>query len=91
MRKEMVPADNDSSGKQMERFVADQIGVLLIHPYRKDAKKRRYGNLAGMRQCIEAVYDTVKEQLNLGGHGGRTPTDVFTRVAQRLLALATAI
>ena len=30
-------------------------------------------------------------QLNLEGHRGRTPTGGFTRIAQRLLALATAI
>jgi hypothetical protein len=65
--------------------------VLLACPDRKDAKKRRFGNLAGVRQWIEAVYDTIKDQLNLEGHGGRTPAGVFARVAQRLLALAAAI
>ena len=44
-----------------------------------------------MRQWIEAVYDTLKDQLSLERHGGRTPAGVFTRVAQRLLALAAAI
>jgi hypothetical protein len=48
--------------------------VLLVRPDRKDEKKRRYGNLAGMRQWIETVYDTCKDQLNLEGHGGRTTT-----------------
>jgi hypothetical protein len=44
-----------------------------------------------MRQWIEAVYDMIKDQLNLERHGGRTPAGVFARVAQRLLALAAAI
>jgi hypothetical protein len=35
--------------------------------------------------------DTLKGHLDLEGHGGRTATGVFTRVAQRLLAPAAAI
>jgi hypothetical protein len=87
----IVLADKGLSGSELERYCADQLGVLLVRPDRKDEKKRRYGNLAGMRQWIEAVYDTCKDQLNLEGHGGRTPEGVYVRVAQRLLALAAAI
>lgn len=87
----IVLADKGLAGKDIERFAADITGVLLAHPDRKNAKKRRFGNLAGMRQWIEAIFDTLKDQLNLEGHGGRTPAGVFTRVAQRLLAMAAAI
>jgi hypothetical protein len=86
----IVLADKGLSGTELERFAANQIGVLLARPDRKD-EKRRYGNLAGMRQWIEAIYDTCKDQLNLEGHRGRTPAGVIVRVAQRLLALATVI
>ena len=51
----------------------------------------RHGNLGGVRQWIESVYDTLKGQLDLERHGGRTAAGVFTRVAQRLLAMAAAI
>ena len=34
---------------------------------------------------------TPKGQLNLEGHGGKTPTGVLVRVLQRILALTTAI
>lgn len=61
------------AGKDIERFAADIAGVLLARPDRKDEKKRGFGNLAGMRQWIEAIYDTLTDQLNLDGHGGRTP------------------
>jgi hypothetical protein len=44
-----------------------------------------------MRQWIEAIYDTCKDQLNLESHGGRTPTGVTVGVAQRLLTLAAVI
>lgn len=87
----ILVADKGLSGKDLERFAADQIGVLLVHPDRADAKNRRYGNLAGLRQWIEAIYDTCKDQLNLEGHRGRTPAGVTVRVAQRLLALAAVI
>jgi hypothetical protein len=54
-------------------------------------EKRRFGNLAGMRQWIESVNDTLKGQLDLEQYGGRTEAGVYARVAQRLLALAAAI
>jgi hypothetical protein len=44
-----------------------------------------------VRQWIEPVNQTLKGQLNLEDHGARTPAGVFTRVAQRLLAMAAGI
>ena len=43
-----------------------------------------------MRQWIESVINTLKDQLGLEQHGGRTLGGVFVRVAQRQLALAAA-
>ncbi|HKS45506.1 MAG TPA: IS982 family transposase, partial [Amycolatopsis sp.] len=37
------------------------------------------------------VNQTLKGQLDLERHGGRTPAGVFTRIAQRLLAMAAGI
>lgn len=86
----IVLTDKGLAGRAIERFAAERVGVLLARPDRRD-EKRGFGNLAGMRQWIESVNDTLKGQLNLEGHGARTPTGVFTRVAQRLLAMAAAI
>lgn len=86
----VVLADKGLSGRDLERFAAEQVGVLLARPDRRD-EKRRYGNLAGLRQRIEAIFDTVKDQLDLEGHGARTAAGVYVRVAQRILALAAAI
>ncbi len=47
--------------------------------------------LAPIRQLIESVYDTLKGQLDLELHGGRSLAGVTTRIAQRLLALTAAI
>ena len=86
----IVLADKGLAGREMERYAADQVKVLLVRPDRKD-EQRRYGNLGGMRQWIESVNDTLKGQLDLEQHGARTPAGVFTRIAQRLLALAACI
>ncbi|MDY7090052.1 MAG: hypothetical protein SYR96_33790 [Actinomycetota bacterium] len=60
------------AGKAIERYAAEQVGVLLARPDRKDDKTRRFGNLAGVRHWIESVNQSLKSQLNLEGHGGRT-------------------
>ena len=44
-----------------------------------------------MRQIIESVNDTLKGQLSLEQHGGRTIEGVTVRVLQRILALTAAI
>ncbi len=40
---------------------------------------------------IESVNDTLKGQLDLETHGGRTTAGVCARVAQRILALNASI
>ncbi|MDI3196364.1 hypothetical protein QK290_18405, partial [Pseudarthrobacter sp. AL07] len=47
--------------------------------------------LGGIRQWIESVFDTLKGQLTLEQHGGRTTEGVYARVAARLLAPAAGI
>jgi hypothetical protein len=86
----IVLADKGLAGQEMERYAAGELKVLLARPDRKD-EPRRFGNLGGMRQWIESVNDTHKGQLDLERHGGPTPAGVFTRIAQRLLALAACI
>jgi hypothetical protein len=56
-----------------------------------EASGYTHGNLGGVRQWIESVNQTLKGQLDLEQHGGRTPAGVFTRVAQRLLAMTADI
>jgi hypothetical protein len=47
--------------------------------------------LGGVRQWVEAIFDTLKDQLGLERHGTRTVQGTWIRVAQRLLALATGV
>ena len=86
----IVLADKGLAGRELERYAAGEVKVLLVRPDRKD-ERHRYGNLGGMRQWIESVYDTAKDQLSLERHGARTAGGVFARIAQRLLALAACI
>jgi hypothetical protein len=67
-------------------------GATLLRPsYRNRAPRPGQALLAPIRQLIESVYDTLKGQLDLELHGGRSLAGVTARVAQRLLALTAAI
>ena len=87
---QVILSDKGFAGKDFEAFVREEIGAHLARPDRKGEPKR-FGKLGGTRQWIESVFDTLKGQLTLEDHGGRTPDGVYARVAARLLALAAAI
>jgi hypothetical protein len=87
----LLISDKGFASKAFERDLAEQ-GIELLRPSRK-REKARYGEqiLKKVRQLIESVNDTLKGQLDLEEHGGRTFDGVAVRVAQRLLAMAAAI
>jgi hypothetical protein len=85
----LLVADKGFAGRAFARVVAGY-GATLLRPDRAD-EPRRVGSLGRIRQWVESLFDTVKGQLSLEQHGGRTLAGVFVRVAQRLLALATGI
>jgi Transposase DDE domain len=85
----IILADKGFAGRSFERHLR-ALGAWLVRPDRQD-EPRRFGPLGGMRQWIESVIDTLKEQLGLEQHRGRTLRGVFVRVGQRLLALAAAV
>jgi hypothetical protein len=86
---QILLADKGLSGTKRSNS-SPAMGLRLLLPDRKDETYRN-GNLGGVRQWIESVNQTLKGQLDLEQHGGRTPHGVFTRVAQRLLAMAAGI
>ena len=93
-RRPLVPgqvlvADKGFASAEFEQFIAG-MGALLVRPDRAD-EQPRFGSLGGMRQWVESVNDTLKGQLSLERHGGRTLDGLVVRVAQRLLALAAGI
>ena len=85
----VIVADKGLAGREFEQLVAGY-GARLLRPDRKDGPAR-HGSLGRWRQWIESTFDTLKDQLGLERHGGRTLAGVGVRVAQRLLALAAAI
>ena len=85
----LILADKGYAGEDFEDFVR-QLGATLARPDRRN-EPRRFGKLAWIRQHIESVNDTLKGQLGLEEHGGRTRLGVAVRVAQRLLALTAAV
>lgn len=87
---QVILGDKGFAGKDFERFITEDLGAHLIRPDRKD-EKPRFGKLGRIRQWIESVFDTLKGQLTLEHHGGRTLEGVKARVAARLLALAVGI
>jgi hypothetical protein len=67
-------------------------GITVLRPTRKgEAPRPGERFFKPLRQIIESVNDTLKGQLDLERHGGRTIAGVCTRIAQRLLALTAAI
>ena len=85
----VVLADKGLAGRVFAQTVAD-LGVRLVRPDRAD-ESTRFGNLGGVRQWIEAIIDTLKDQLSLERHGAHTIQGLWIRVAQRLLALAASV
>ncbi len=64
---------------------------LLRPSYRNLAPRPGEQFLEPIRQLIESVNDTLKGRLDLELHGGRSPSGVAVRAAQRILALTAAI
>lgn len=84
-----IIADKGFAGAEFDQLVRS-LGGMLLRPDRKD-EQPRFGSLGGVRQWIEATFDTLKDQLSLERHGGRTLTGLISRIARRLLALTAAI
>ena len=67
-------------------------GITLIRPNLKSEPTRAGQRfLRPFRQIIESINQTLKSQLDLERHGGRTKTGVAARILQRLLALTAVI
>jgi hypothetical protein len=86
---EIVIGDKGFAGAEFEQHVA-ALGGKLLRPDRKN-EPTRFGSLGGIRQWIESTFDTLKDQLSLERHGGRTLAGLVSRVARRLLALTAVI
>ena len=88
---QIVVADKGYTSREFETFLNER-GATLIRPtMAKEAPRPGASILRPLRQIIESTNDTLKGQLDLERHGGRTKIGVVTRILQRLLALTSAI
>ncbi len=102
---DIVTGDPELAGRATQTLIADKnyygrefeatlphLGITLLRPARKGEPERpgtRY--FKPLRQIIESINDTLKGQLDLEQHGGRTITGVLVRIFQRILALTAVI
>jgi hypothetical protein len=87
---QVIIGDKGYYGRDFETALA--AGFTLLRPARKGEPEpagRQY--FKPLRQVIESVNDTLKGQLDLERHGGRTVDGVTVRILQRILALTAAI
>lgn len=89
--RQIVIADKAYYGQAFEAGL-DQAGIDLLRKARKGEKPRPGGEFfKPLRQVIESINATLKGQLDIERHRGKTIQGVCTRIAQRVLALTAAI
>src|SRR4051794_39025926 len=80
--RQIVIADKAYYGKAFETGL-DQAGLDLLRKARKGEQRRAGGEFfKPLRQVIESVNATLKTQLDIERHRGKTITGVCTRIAQ---------
>ena len=83
--------DKNYFGRTFEEQLTER-ELALLRPVRKgEARRAGQQYLKPLRQVIESVNWTLKGQLDLERHGGRTPAGIVARVLARILALTAAI
>jgi hypothetical protein len=88
---QVIMADKGYRSAEFETFLTEHHAALIRPAMTGEAARPGARFLKPLRQIIESVNDTLKGQLDLERHGGRTWGGVVTRVLQRLLALTAAI
>jgi hypothetical protein len=88
---QILIGDKNYFGADFEADLA-RAGLTLLRPARKGEAERAGSRFfKPLRQTVESIFDTYKDQIDLERHGGRTPAGVLIRVLQRILALTAAI
>ena len=88
---QVIIADKGYASAEFDTFLSAHDAHLLRPTYAREQPRLGGHLLKPLRQLIESVNDTLKGQLDLERHGGRTPAGVTTRVLQRLMALVATI
>ncbi|RAJ38340.1 DDE family transposase [Kitasatospora sp. SolWspMP-SS2h] len=87
----LVLADKGHVSAELGRFL-DRHGITLLRPSCRNRTPRPgEGLLKSVRRLIGSVNDTLKGQLGLEQHGGRTIEGLGARIGRRLPATTCAI
>ncbi|UTI62279.1 IS982 family transposase [Paraconexibacter antarcticus] len=84
-----VIGDKGYSGRDFHAQ-ASALGATIVRPRRKDEAGKE-PHLAPIRQCVESIFWTCKDMLNLEDHRARELHTLRTRLAAKFLALTAAI
>jgi len=87
---QLVIADKGFAGADFEQAVAE-LGALLLRPSRADEPERASPPIGRIRQRMESIINSLKDQLCLEQHLAKTPDGLVCRIAARILALTAAI
>lgn len=86
-----IIADKGYAGRELAEHAA-RLGITIIRPARADEPKHAsQPRLTTIRQRIESIFWTLKDQLSLERHGARTLHNLRARIGCRLLCLAACI
>jgi hypothetical protein len=85
-----IVCDKGFAGADFETAVRE-LRALLLRPSRADEPDRPNPPIGWIRQRIESIVNTLKDQLLLEQHGGRTPAGLLARITARILALCACI
>ena len=85
-----IICDKGFAGADFEAAVRE-LRALLLRPSRSDEPDRLNPPIGWIRQRIESIVNTLKDQLLLEQHGARTPAGLLARVTARILALCACI
>ena len=85
-----VICDKGFAGADFEAAVRE-LRAQLLRPSRTDEPDRPNPPIGWIRQRIESIVNTLKDQLLLEHHGARTPAGLLARVTARILALCACI
>jgi hypothetical protein len=88
---QLIIADKDCVSAELDRWLAERGARLLQPSYRNRTPHPGEHPIKPVRRLIESVDDSLKGQLDLELHGGRTIEGVGARVAQHVPALTAAI
>jgi hypothetical protein len=85
-----IVCDKGFAGADFEAAVRE-LRALLLRPNRADEPERPNPPIGWIRQRIESIINTLKDELLLERHVGRTPAGLLARVSARILALCACI